>query len=192
MFLKKKPDRLHGILAQAKRSLKDAAAVNATRWILFERLKATGLPVEVGSGGLTKFNRTTRNLPKTHWLDAACVGKSTPEHLITEGIVPLLITATGHGNRQMCLPDKYGFPRTSAKGAKKVKGFQTGDIVKAHVSKGKKRGTYLGRVAVRARGFFNITTAQGTIQGISVQYCRIIHHGDGYRYEKGVRYSSHA
>jgi hypothetical protein len=42
---------------------------HATRWSLFERLKATGLPVETGSGGLTKHQRTTRALPKTHWLD---------------------------------------------------------------------------------------------------------------------------
>ena len=37
--------------AQAKLPLKDAAAMNATRWALYERLKATGLPVETGTGG---------------------------------------------------------------------------------------------------------------------------------------------
>ena len=51
---------------------------------VYERLKALGLPVECGSGGLTKFNRITRGLPKTHWLDAACVGKSTPEQTFTK------------------------------------------------------------------------------------------------------------
>ena len=74
-FLAKKPDVLKCILAQAKRPLKDAAAVNSTRWALFNRLKETGLPVSTGSGGLTKFNRTRLKLPKTHWLDAACVGQ---------------------------------------------------------------------------------------------------------------------
>ncbi|GHO82438.1 RNA-guided endonuclease IscB [Dictyobacter formicarum] len=192
VFLKKKPEVLKRIQAQAKAPLKDAAAVNATRWALFERLQQTGLPVEVGTGGLTRFNRTSRELPKTHWLDAACVGKSTPDTLVIQEVRPLVIKATGHGNRQMCLPDKYGFPRTSAKGAKKVKGFQTGDMVKAIVTKGKKRGTYIGRVAIRGSGSFNITTTTGTIQGIGYQYCRIIHHADGYSYENGERYSSHA
>jgi|SRR6266566_352722 len=56
-FLDKKPDVLALILAQAKAPLKDAAVVNATRWHLFERLKATGLPLEIGSGALTKYNR---------------------------------------------------------------------------------------------------------------------------------------
>src|SRR3979490_707977 len=119
VFLKKKPDVLKRIQSQSKRPLKDAAAVNTTRWLLFERLNARGLPIECGSGGRTKFNRTTRELPKTHWLDASCVGKSTPNALIVKGVVPLLITATGHGSRQMCLPDRYGFPRTKAKGNKK-------------------------------------------------------------------------
>jgi 5-methylcytosine-specific restriction endonuclease McrA len=77
-FLKKKPDLLKKILIQAKAPLKDAAAVNATRWELLRRLQMLGLPIECGSGGLTKYNRVMRELPKTHWLDAACVGKSTP------------------------------------------------------------------------------------------------------------------
>ncbi|MCP4031181.1 MAG: HNH endonuclease, partial [Herbaspirillum sp.] len=100
IFLKKKPELLKKILAQAKAPLKDAAAVNSTRWALYNRLKAFGLPVEAGSGGLTKYNRTKRNLPKSHWLDAACVGKSTPGHLKTEGIKPLHIRAGGQGGRQ--------------------------------------------------------------------------------------------
>src|SRR5712691_1843443 len=93
VFLANTPDVLTRILAQAKAPLTDAAAVNTTRWALFERLKALGLPIECGSGGLTKFNRTRRGLSKAHWLDAACVGKSTPEQLHTTGVVPLLITA---------------------------------------------------------------------------------------------------
>jgi 5-methylcytosine-specific restriction endonuclease McrA len=183
VFLKKKPEVLKRIQLQSKRSLKDAAVVNSTRWALFERLKATGLPIECGSGGRTKFNRTTRELPKTHWLDASCVGKSTPNALIVKGVVPLLITATGHGSRQMCLPDRYGFPRTKAKGNKKVKGFQTGDMVKAIVTTGTKQGTYIGRVAVRSTGSFNIVTSTQTIQGISHRFCQMLHNADGYSYK---------
>ena len=184
-FLRKKPDLLKRIWAQAKAPLKDAAAVNTTRWELYRRLEAFGLPIECGSGGLTKYNRTTRELPKTHWLDAACVGKSTPEKLTALGVQPLLITANGHGCRQMCRMNKYGFPRTGPKEAKFVKGFQTGDMVKACVTSGKKTGTYVGRVAVRTTGSFNITTSQGTIQGISYKYCKAVHKMDGYSYQVG-------
>ncbi len=192
VFMAKQPDRLKRILAQAKAPLKDAAAVNSTRWHLFEQLKALGLPVECGSGGLTKYHRTQRELPKTHWLDACCVGKSTPEHILAHEIIPLLITAQGHGRRQMCLMSRYGFPRTGPKQARAIQGFQTGNIVRAVVRKGKKIGTYTGRLAVRSNGYFNITTTQATIQGIKYTDCQNVHRADGYSYQKGERHSSHA
>lgn len=186
VFLAKQPAVLKRIMAQAKAPLIDAAAVNVTRWALSERLSVLGLPLEWGTGGRTKYNRVTRGLEKAHWLDAACVGASTPEHLSIQGIAPLLITANGHGCRQMCLMDKRGFPRTGPKQAKVVKGFQTGDMVKAVVTKGVNIGTYVGRVAVRATGSFNITTNQGkTVQGISHRSCATLHKGDGYSYRQG-------
>ena len=186
-FLKKKPDVLKRVLAQAKAPLKDAAAINVTRLALYKRLKTTGLPIECGSGGLTKFNRTLRDLPKEHWIDASCVGKSTPLHLSPAGVVPLLITAQGHGRRQMCLMGKRGFPRSGPKVAKYVKGFQTGDMTRAVVTEGTRVGTYVGRVAVRATGSFNITTKQTTIEGINHRYCTFLHKCDGYSYEQGTR-----
>jgi len=73
-FLAKKPDIPKCILTQAKRPLKDAA-VHLTRWALFNSLKETGLRVVTGSGALTKFNRTRLELPKSHWLDVACVNQ---------------------------------------------------------------------------------------------------------------------
>jgi len=185
-FLKNDPERLAHILAQLKRPLKDAAAVNATRWLLYARLKAQDLPLETGSGGLTKYNRTTRNLPKEHWIDAACVGRSTPAALEVDKVLPLRIIATGHGCRQRCLMDKFGFPRTLPKQAKRVKGYQTGELVRAVVPTGKKTGIYVGKVAVRTSGSFNITTAHGVVQGISHRFCTPIHRSDGYRYEKGA------
>ncbi len=185
-FLRKKPEVLKRIQAQAKAPLKDATVVNATSFALYEKLKATGLPVECGSGGLTRFNRAVRDLPKDHWVDATCVGKSTPLRITLTGVVPLRIEASGHGRRQMCLMDILGFPRTSPKGAKSVKGFQTGDIVRAVVTSGAKIGTYVGRVAVRATGSFNITTKQGIIQGISYRACTVLHKCDGYSYGYGM------
>lgn len=186
VFLKEKPDVLTRILRQTKTPFKDAAVVNSTRWRLFECLQALGLPVECGSGGLTRFNRTIRNLEKAHWVDAACVGTSTPTGLDTQQIVPLRIKATGHGSRQMCRMDRYGFPRTGPKQARRVKGFQTGDIVRAVVRSGVKAGTYVGKVAVRRTGSFNITTPTRTVQGISHRFCTVLHHCDGYSYHMGT------
>jgi 5-methylcytosine-specific restriction endonuclease McrA len=179
-FLAKKPVLLKQIMNQTKRPLKDAAAVNSTRWALFNKLKETGLPVSTGSGGQTKFNRSKLGLPKTHWLDAACVGKVDSLSVLTTK--PLLIKAAGHGTRQMCRTDKFGFPSRYVPRCKFVKGFQTGDIVKAVVTSGKKLGTYVGRVAVRTRGSFNISDKSGLIDSISYQFCKITHHKDGYGY----------
>jgi 5-methylcytosine-specific restriction endonuclease McrA len=183
-FLHNDPARLTRLLAHLKAPLRDAAAINATRWALYERLKALGLPVECGSGGLTKYNRVRRGLDKTHWLDAANVGRSTPASLIIKGLVPWHIIATGHGSRQMCRMDKYGFPRTGPKQHKRVQGFQTGDLVRAVVRSGTKQGTYVGKVAVRTRGIFNISTAQGVVTDIHHRWCRLLARSDGYTYQQ--------
>ncbi|MEA5497824.1 RNA-guided endonuclease IscB [Limnoraphis robusta] len=179
-FLSGKADLLKRVLSQLKAPLKDATAVNATRWALFNALKARGLPVSTASGSQTKFNRTRLELPKTHYFDAACVGK-TEELMVLSG-QPLLIKATGHGTRQMCRTDKFGFPCRYVPRFKFVQGFQTGDIVKAVVTTGKKVGTYLGRVAIRSSGSFNLTTATGLVQGISYKYCKPLQKKDGYAY----------
>ena len=191
-FLHKQPAVLARILAQAKAPLTAAAAVNATRWQLYERLKATGLPLETGSGALTKYNRVQRNLPKTHWLDAACVGQSTPQHLETSQVVPLLIEATGHGNRQMCGVNEHGFPIRHRQRNKVHFGYQTGDLVRAVVPKGARTGTHVGRVLARASGSFDLRTKGGRQAGISYRYCRPIHRNDGYSYQQGVLHAAPA
>lgn len=166
------------VQAQAKLPLKDAAAVNSTRWALYQQLKETGLPVEVGSGGLTKYNRTVRRLAKTHWLDAACVGHSTPAVLHTSRVKPLTITANGWGNRQMCGANRYGFPIRHRAHQKRYFGFQTGDMVRATVPGGKHQGSHVGRVAVRASGSFRV----GKVDGISYKHITVQQRLDGYSY----------
>jgi 5-methylcytosine-specific restriction endonuclease McrA len=184
-FLADRAEVLARILRQARAPLKDAAAVNATRWGLWRRLTATGLPVECGSGGRTKFNRTKRGLPKTHWLDAACVGVSTPEVLKVDGVRPLLIKAMGHGSRQMCRTDKYGFPIQHKLRASGFAGFKTGDIVRADIRVGKHQGKHSGRIAIRYRPCFRL----GKID-VAPKYLTIIHRADGYDYSIGNPFNS--
>ncbi|TMD47378.1 MAG: HNH endonuclease [Chloroflexi bacterium] len=187
VFLAHQPELLAKLLAQAKSPLKDAAAVNITRWVLHAQLKAFGLPLECGSGGRTKFNRITRGLEKTHWCDAACVGASTPEVLHIGQVRPLSIAAYGHGRRQMCLMNKSGFPRTNPKQKKFKHGFRTGDLVKAVVPPHfKHAGTHVGRMSAKASGAFTIATAGGTVTDIGKKYCRMLQRADGYGYtQKG-------
>ena len=180
-FLQKKHEVLRLLLAQAKAPLKDAAAVNSTRWELYRRLQLTGLPVEVGSGGRTKFNRKIRGIEKSHWADAACVGASTPERLLLNGVKPLVVKAKGNGTRQRCRPDKYGFPKAHAPKAKFFQGFQTGDIVKADVTSGKYAGLYVGRIAIRFRPSFILQLPTQKFD-VHPKYLKTIHQADGYDY----------
>lgn len=172
--------RMDRVSAQCKRSLRDASAVNTTRWALHQLLKITGLPVEISTGGRTKFNRSLLGIPKTHALDAVCVGDVLA---ITGWQVPtLVIKANGRGSYKRTRVTKYGFPRGVLMRQKQVRGFQTGDMVRALVPEGVKAGYHRGRVAVRKTGRFNIQTLNGVIQGISHKHCRLIQRADGYGY----------
>jgi hypothetical protein len=65
---------------------------------------------------------------------------------------------------------------------KTVHGFQTGDMVRAVLTTGKKAGVHIGRVAVRATGSFNIQTPRGVVQGIWWKHCTLLSRADGYAY----------
>ncbi len=160
---------------------KEAAIIQSARNYTIKEI-AKIMEVETGEGWETSFNRKERNLPKEHYYDALCVGGKSDYVITTKEV--LEIKAQGRGSRQMTRVDKFGFPRTSPKPtAKSVNGFTTGDIVKANVTSGLKQGNYLGRVAVRSSGYFNISTSDGVIQGISNKYCKTIQKGDGYEYQ---------
>lgn len=94
----------------------------------------------------------------------------------------VVIKASGRGSHQRTLMDKDGLPRGYLMREKSVEGFQTGDMVRATVTKGKKVGTYVGRVAVRASGNFNIQLGKELVQGISYRYCTMVQRADGYSY----------
>ena len=101
-----------------------------------------------------------------------------------EGVRPLLLTGTGHGTRQMCGTNTYGFPIRHRTRRKRFFGFQTGDLVRAVVPAGlKTAGTHVGRVLVRASGRFDVVTATGRrVAGIGHRYVRPLARGDGYAY----------
>jgi hypothetical protein len=104
-------------------------------------------------GGRTKYNRARLGIAKTHALDAACVGE--------------VGTLVG-----------WHFPRGYCMRPKSVRGFKTGDMVRAEVPNGKQAGIHVGRVAVRASGSFTV----GTADGINAKYCKLLDRADGCGY----------
>lgn len=180
-FLSKDLARIEDIKRQLHQPLADAAAVNATRWTLFNALVASGLPVTTGSGGRTKYNRHRLAIPKTHALDALCAGNMDSITAVAGWQQPsLLVTANGRGSYQRTRVTASGFPRGYLMRSKAVHGFQTGDMVKAVVPAGKKAGTYVARVAVRTSGSFNLQLVASVVQGVSHKYCHLLQRGSGY------------
>lgn len=186
-FLKTKPEVLRRLLAQAKAPLRDAAALNSARQELLSRLWGTGLPVEVGTGGRTKFNRSRAALPKTHAFDALCVGASTPETLHGVRIPVLHITCKGRGRyqRHRRLPTKTHRAHVHAPRRKFYHGFQNGDMVLAQVPSGKYRGRHVAEVRTRSSGSFDLfVRGRKVAAGISVRHCRLLSRFDGYSYSQ--------
>ncbi len=183
--------RLERIQRQMKAPLKNAAAptlgsprrgMNATRWRLYNQLQATGLPAEGGSGARTKMQRIAHTFPKEHYYDALCVGASTPESFTALPVYIHVWSAKGRGNRQRCRTDKYGFPIRHLSRQKSHFGFQTGDLVRAVISRGKYTGTWTGRATVKARGVIVVGTGTGINPETSYKHCRVPHRGDGWQY----------
>ena len=166
---------------EPKKLPKDAAIVQSARNYMVKEIAKLVPNTTTYEAWLTKYNRDQLGLPKQHYYDALSVGEIPNKfNFLTDKI--LVISAKGRGSRQMCRMDSYGFPRTSAKASKSVKGFQTGDIVKAVVPTGSKQGEYLGKVAVRSSGYFNIQTKTQVIQNIGYKFCCLLQRNDGYSY----------
>ncbi len=175
------------IQKQAKKTLKDSAIINATRWKIYETLLSTDLPVECGTGARTKLNRTMLNLPKTHYYDACSIGASTPNKLYFRTKNVLYIKAKGRGTRCRTNLDKFGFPRGYLSRQKLFFGFQTGDMIKAKMPSGKYKGMWHGEVACRKTGYFDIkNNSQIVAQGISHKHFTIVQRFDGYSYRKEI------
>ena len=171
---------------EPKKLPKDAAIVQSARNYMVKEITKIVPDTTTHEAWITKYNRDQLGLSKQHYYDALSVGEiPTKFNFLTDKV--LIISAKGRGSRQMCRMDSYGFPRTSAKASKTVKGFQTGDMVKATVPTGSKAGEYLGRVAVRSRGYFDIKTKSSLAKDIGYKFCRLLQRNDGYSYNYNER-----
>lgn len=60
-------------------------------------------------------------------------------------------------------------------------GYQTGDMVKAIIPRGKFAGVYEGRITIRFRPSFRLDKID-----VHPKYLHLLQRSDGYSYEKGV------
>jgi 5-methylcytosine-specific restriction endonuclease McrA len=186
-FLAKDQVRLKKILSTTKVNLTDVAAVNATRNKLLDMLIETNLPVEEGSGSLTKFNRVDQSYPKKHWIDAACNGISGRLVKLNPKMLILKVKAMGYGNRQVTRVNKYGFPITEAKNSKTLISplgkIKTGDIVEVVCGKGLYIGNYIGRIsAINTKtNFFSLNIPKKVYFNLR-WITKVLYLHDGYNY----------
>ncbi len=173
-FLSGKPELLKRIITQARRPLKDAAAVNSTRWKLFNTLKTTGLTVITSSGGQTKFNRRKQKLPSSHCIDAACVGEVNQLNFHTTQALAAI--CKGLGGRQKAAVNKYGYP-IRYNPLKPIKGWNSGDLA-LNIETGE-----VGRVNPRSKSnSFNFTVPGQKAKSVHINKLKIVHKKDGYTY----------
>jgi 5-methylcytosine-specific restriction endonuclease McrA len=170
VFLGENSAKLKTLQAQLKKPLASCATMNILRNQIRRMANATGLPVSEASGAQTKLNRKQFGVKKTHALDAAFTGEiaACPKGTATR---TLSIKATGRGSYCRTRTDAYGFPRLHLPRTKRVRGFQTGDIVLT--PKG------VGRIAVRTKGHFALATPRAKTT-INPNHCRLAQRADGY------------
>ena len=180
--------RLNGIESvmkgKIKKSNRHCAWVNSSRCYLEKNLFAMFDNVECSSGGRTKYNRMSLDMPKDHHFDALCVG-NVPEGGFkdrTNGYV-LMIQAKGRGSRLRGNINKCGIIVTkyTVRG-KTCKGFMSGDIVKASVPKGVHKGEYIGRITIRQTGIFGLIDTNEKRHDVNCKYMTIMQKADGYSY----------
>jgi len=182
-------NKLEKIQAQAKAPLKDAAAVNSTRFAIVKMAKELCQSVKCWTGGRTKFNRINQGFGKSHSVDASCIGESGSKiNLLVSQ--PLIVESKGHGTRQAVRCNRYGFPSLGKNGQPiKPKSRYThaasGDIVKFFLDKDRKNtiaGIYTARVKTPTPKGFEVK-----IKGVRVSQnrkflIRFVHRNDGYAY----------
>ena len=155
-------------------------------------------PSNIDERGLLSKPGEKRNQPLT----GASFGRQKGTHLMSVFVVdrnkrPLMpcsekrarillgagIESAGRGSHCRTNVDGSGFPRGYLTREKRIRGFSTGDLVRAVVPAPlKTAGVHTGRVAVRASGSFRV----GKVDGINARYCVLLQRTDGYTYSQAV------
>lgn len=188
-FLSGKPDILKRIQSQTKKPLADASAVNSTRFAIVEMAKSHCDQVNCWTGGRTKYNRISQGLPKSHSIDAACVGESGAKIKVLID-KPLIVESKGHGTKQFRRSNASGFPALNKNkqpiSPKTVYTHcQAGDMIKFWIDKSRKSvkaGIYKGRVKTPTPKGFEIKINGFRVSQKMNYLIRFMHRNDGYAY----------
>lgn len=145
--------------------------------------------VELSDGITTAYNRKKHNIQKEHYNDAICIG-NIPETFKDYTTVVYKIKATGRGNRIKGKPNECGILNKNNIAKHKVyqdpetkEFFQTGDICKIEIPKGKYKGSYVARISIRHTGKFDFKDKNKNRITTDCKNCTVIQKANGYNYE---------
>lgn len=160
----KKGGFLYGWEPKITNNLKDAAFMNISRWVLYNRLKEIYPNVRLTYGYITKVVRSDHGLEKSHVNDALCIANHPNA---TRLPYCYLIKKNRVHNRQIHKANKLkGGKLVLSQAAHIVKGFRWNDKV-----------LYNGKICFvtgrRTSGYFTIKTIDGTTISSSVSYKKL-------------------
>ena len=142
-------------------SLRDAAAMNITRWTVYNRLKDKDIPVHLTYGYVTKHTRIANGLGKAHAVDARCIS-GHPAVIPSEEL--LFYKQLRRHNRKVMKSNMLKGGRWKRNQAPRdIKGFRLFDIVLYNNLPAYVHGR-------RSSGYFVIKDIEGKILSNSVSY----------------------
>ena len=173
-------------LKRSSKTLRDAAAMNAMRWRVYDELKATlGVPVRLTYGYLTKHARIANGIEKTHAADARCVS-GTPGASPAEEVF-LLRELRRHNRKVMKSNLLKGGRWKRNQAPREIKGFRLFDTVAFPAPVHNAVTGYVhGR---RMSGYFIVKDMDGKTVSDSVSHkkLRLLRHSNRYLFNNVKR-----
>jgi len=164
------------------------AWINSYHKKLIKDVESIGFKnIELSDGITTSYNRKQQNIEKEHYNDAICIG-NIPNEFNDYTTVAYIITAKGRGKRLKGQKNSCGI--LTKNNVRKEKTFehpetkekyQTGDICKIVIPKGKYKGIYVARIMIRHSGYFDFKY-KGKRMNTNYKNCKIIQKNNGYDY----------
>ena len=75
-----KPDGKLWDITPKTDNLSSAAYMNTVKWLIYDTVKTFGIRLHITYGAVTKRERLSRNIQKSHANDAYCIGQFHPKH----------------------------------------------------------------------------------------------------------------